>query len=129
VGSLRRDLCEHAFVTSQGSAYGRFRRALGTRNPTLAFAAARQLPSLSLADAHALCADDPPRYRRAAGRWHTRFCAEARNVSLTEAQLALAALEGLADPFTAAPAAEALAGLCEKRGLDRVAAVLDGWGN
>ena len=34
---------EHVFVTSQGSAYGRLRRALDTGNATIALAAAAEL--------------------------------------------------------------------------------------
>jgi hypothetical protein len=47
--------CEHMFVTSQGSPYARLRRALATGNPTIAWAAAAELPSVELADALALC--------------------------------------------------------------------------
>ena len=43
--------CEHLFVTSQGSAYGRLRRALDTGNPTIALAAAAELDFVSLPDA------------------------------------------------------------------------------
>jgi hypothetical protein len=42
---------EHLFVTSQGSAYARFRRALLTGNVLLVTAAARELPQISLDDA------------------------------------------------------------------------------
>ena len=38
-------------MTSQGSAYGRFRRALDTGNATLALAAAADLEHVGLADA------------------------------------------------------------------------------
>jgi hypothetical protein len=40
--------CEHSFVTSQGSAYARFRRALDGGNPTIALAAATELDFVSL---------------------------------------------------------------------------------
>ena len=43
--------CEHLFVTSQGSAYGRFRRALDGGNATIALAAAADLQHVGLADA------------------------------------------------------------------------------
>ena len=46
--------CERMFVTSQGSAYGRFKKALAQGNPLIALASARELPRLSLADALAL---------------------------------------------------------------------------
>ena len=47
----RRLLCEHLFVTEQGSAYARFRRALDSRNATVALAAATELDFVSLPDA------------------------------------------------------------------------------
>ena len=70
------------FVTSQGSPYSRFKRALTSGNSTIATAAAAELPTLSLADALALCLlyrdTDPERFERAAVRWHGRFCLELR---------------------------------------------------
>jgi hypothetical protein len=92
-------LCEHAFVPSQGSAYGRLRRALDTRNPTIALAAAAELDFVSLPDALELVlllVDDPTRFRRAALRWHARYCAEVPDVGFEEAQAVLACLAGLA---------------------------------
>ena len=50
------------FVTSQGSAYGRFRRALDGGNVTIALAAAAELDWVSLPDALELVA---PASRRA----------------------------------------------------------------
>ena len=47
--------CEHVFVSIKGSAYARFRRALETDSPSLATAAAYELPQLNLADALRLC--------------------------------------------------------------------------
>jgi hypothetical protein len=61
--------CEHLFVTSQGSAYARFRRALDSRNATVACATANELDFVSLPEALELVllvVDDPPRFRRAA---------------------------------------------------------------
>jgi hypothetical protein len=43
--------CEHTFVTSEGHAYARFRRALERRALWAAEDAARELPKLSLEDA------------------------------------------------------------------------------
>jgi len=66
-------------VTSQGSAYGRFRRALDTGNATIELAAAAELDSVSLPDALELVLlllDEPGRFRRAALRWHSRYCAD-----------------------------------------------------
>ena len=119
------------FVTSQGGPLARFQRALASRNATLAWAAASELRHIELADALTLCllvANDPARYAKAAARWHARFVAEARGVTLAEAQLVLGALEALRDPAAATSAAEALAHVCERRGLTDVAEVLDGWG-
>jgi hypothetical protein len=60
-------LWEHLFVTSQGSAYGRFRRALDTGNAHIALPAATELDYVSLTDALELVlllVDDPKRFRR-----------------------------------------------------------------
>ena len=122
--------CEHTFVTSQGSAYGRLQRAIATRNPTLALSAAAEMPHLSLADALALCLilrdREPAKYGRAAVRWHARFCRETRNVELADAQLVLALLDALAGQ-EAVVAASALAGIAERRGQREVAAALRRW--
>lgn len=46
---------EHTFVTSQGSAYARFRRYLDACQVDNALLAAHELPRISLADALKLC--------------------------------------------------------------------------
>jgi hypothetical protein len=73
------------FVTAQGSAYHRFRRALDRGNATEALSAASELEHVGLAEALELClllADrEPQRFGWAAVRWHGRFCREA-NVDL-----------------------------------------------
>jgi hypothetical protein len=93
--------CEHLFVTSQGSAYSQFKRALDRRNFLLAWTTAAELPKVPLADALSLLLlaldQQPWRFERAAPRWHARLCAEAR-LTLPEAQLALAALQALPPP-------------------------------
>jgi hypothetical protein len=96
------------FVTSQGSPYARFRRALDGGNPTLALAAARELPHVSLSDALALLLvlRGDRRYPKAAARWHARLVMEAP-MTLAESQLALCALSALPDQH-AAPAIAAL---------------------
>jgi hypothetical protein len=67
-------------VTSQGSPYPRFRRALSTGNLALVRAAARELPRVDLGDALAVCVlladQEPARFERAAIRWLARFCLE-----------------------------------------------------
>ena len=86
------------FVTSQGSPYARFRRALGTGNANLVLAAASELERVSLEDALALClvlaAAGDRRYSRAAGRWLGRFAAE-RGPTLEQLLQAGAALSRL----------------------------------
>jgi hypothetical protein len=57
-------------MTSQGTAHGRFQRAIHRRHVQAAEMAAREMGGLSLADALALCEllakADPARYERAA---------------------------------------------------------------
>lgn len=118
------------FVISQGSPYARLRRALATGNPTIAWAAASELPSVDLTDALALCllaASDAERYGRAAARWHARYCTELRGVTLVESQLVLAALQALPQGVGASAAADTLAHLAEQRGLDSITRLLEGW--
>jgi hypothetical protein len=83
-------------VTSQGSAYGRFRQALDGGNATIALAAAADLPHVGLVDALELLLllleSEPTRYERAALRWHGRYCREVTDVDLAEAQAVLACL-------------------------------------
>jgi hypothetical protein len=91
--------CEHAFVTSQGSAHGRFTRALQQRNLWAAESSLRELGSVSLEDAlgylDLLAEQKPEKLERAAVRWHGRLETEATFLSLAESQLALAALASL----------------------------------
>jgi hypothetical protein len=83
-------------MTSDGSPYGRFRRAIDGGNLLHAEAAARNLGQLSLADALDYCdllaRQAPERYERAALRWHSRWESEAKAESLRESQLALSCL-------------------------------------
>jgi hypothetical protein len=78
-------------VTSQGSAYSQFRRAIERRNAMVAWGMASELPKIDLGDALALVLlaleHDAPRFDRAAVRWHSRLCREAP-LTLDEAQLA-----------------------------------------
>ena len=90
---------EHTFVTSQGSAHGRFTRAIQQRNLWAAELSLRELGTPSLEDALSylgLLADiKPEKLERAAVRWHGRLELEATFLSLAESQLALAALASL----------------------------------
>jgi hypothetical protein len=117
------------FVTSQGSAYSQFKRALERRNLLLAWTMAAELPRVPLADALSLLLlaldQQPWRFEAAAPRWHARLCAEAR-LTLPEAQLALAALQALGGPG-AVGGGQALVAVCSAHGLDDAVEVLDAW--
>ena len=85
-------------VTSEGTAHGRFTRAIASKNLREAEMAARELGGLSLEDALKLCVilaeGDPPRFERAALRWLERFIAE-RLPPIAEVALAATALAEL----------------------------------
>jgi hypothetical protein len=90
-------------MTSQGSASGRFTRAIKQRQLWSAEVAAREMGGLSLAEALELviliAAQRPDRLERAAVRWHGRLEVELPMLTLAESRFALAALERLpADP-------------------------------
>jgi hypothetical protein len=117
-------------VTSQGSAHCRFRRALATGNPLLVRAAAAELDVVSLADALSICLvllrAEPTRYGRAAVRFHARFVQDVARVELEDAQIALAALQGLRGPDLVG-AAGALAQLCGALELVELQHRVDAW--
>jgi hypothetical protein len=106
-------------MTSDGSPYTRFRRALETGNETLVFAAAHELPHVNLDDALRICLllrdGDRDRYERAAVRWLGRFALEARGVTIDALRQAADALDAL--PDYAVEAMERLQGLCVDHGL------------
>jgi hypothetical protein len=87
------------FVTSQGSAHGRFTRAIQQRNLWAAETSLRELRTVSLEHAlnylDLLAEQKPEKLDRAAVRWHGRLETEATFLTLAEAQLALAALASL----------------------------------
>ena len=90
-------------MTSDGSAYTRFRRALDQGRLHLVVAAAAELPRIELDDALEVCMlmsrESHPSYERAVVRWVGRLCAE-RSVSLHEVRCALALFETLpSDPY------------------------------
>ena len=107
------------FVTSQGSAYARFQRALKTGRASIAWNAATELEHIDLQDALALVllVVDEPLFARAAARWLGRLCLETQ-VSLRQAELLAVSLAGLPDRA----AATALAAGCADLGLSRAAA-------
>jgi hypothetical protein len=126
----RSRLCEHPFVTSQGSPYGRFRRALDNGNAMIALAAASELKTVGLTDALELVLllldKAPDRFPGAALRWHGRYCREVRDVDLEEAQAVLATLAGMGGRRPTA-AARALAELLDRRGFERAGERLISW--
>jgi hypothetical protein len=87
---------EHAFVTSQGSAHGRFQRAIERGLVDQAEIAARELGRMSLVDALSLVGcyarAGSPKSETAAVRWLARLAVEGRDIRLPELQLAAAAL-------------------------------------
>jgi hypothetical protein len=107
------------FVTSDGSPYARFQRALASGNEALVVAAAKELPRIALDDALRICLllrdGSRPRYERAAVRWLGRFALEARGVTIDDLRLAAAALDAL--PERTSDAMDRLLGLCVARGI------------
>jgi hypothetical protein len=90
--------CEHAFVTSEGHAHARFRRALLSKNLKLIEAASRELPHVGLDDALRVLVvfaeRRDARYERAATRFAARVMLE-RRLGLAEARYVLALAEAL----------------------------------
>jgi hypothetical protein len=85
-------------MTSQGTASGRFQRAIERRNLQAAEMAAREMGQLSLMHALSLVACyarvGDVRFERAALRWLERLIAE-RDIGLSDVQLAAVALASL----------------------------------
>ncbi len=117
-------------ITSQGSSYGRFRRALDRRHATAALSAAAELPQVSLTDALELLLllrdSDRPRFERAALRWHGRYCRELPDVGFAEATVVLALLAQLGGR-TPERAARALAEVLSGRRLEQRARIVIRW--
>jgi hypothetical protein len=94
-------LCEHSFVTAQGSALTRFRRAVERQQVFQAELAAREMGHVPLAEALALvvlyAAAGSPKAEPAAVRWLARLALERPRTTMGELQLAAAALAQLAD--------------------------------
>lgn len=108
-------------MTSEGRAYGRFRRTLERGSLTQVLAAASDLPQISLDDALAIVlrCQGTPKAERAAVRWLARLALEAPTVSLADLRQASDALENLPSP----DAHERIARLCDLHGLPRAGAV------
>jgi hypothetical protein len=123
------EVCEHLFVTSQGSAFMRFRRALDRGNVTEALSAAGELHFVGLAEAlelTLLLADgEEAKYERAALRWHARFAYETKNVDIRESLAVLVLLAAIpANRMAAAALAELFS---RRRSLERCAEALFRW--
>jgi hypothetical protein len=73
-----------------------------------------------------LLVDEPTRFRRAALRWHARYCGDLPDVGFEDAQAVLACLAGLTGRQAKAAAA-ALTEFVGPRGLERASEVLARW--
>jgi len=106
-------------MTSQGSAYGRFRKALDRGNTLQAMSAASELDHVGLSDALELVLllareGDERRFHRGALRWHGRYCRDIPDIDSAEAQAVLALLTMLRGPRSE-QAACALGQLLDRR--------------
>lgn len=112
-------------MTSSGSPYARFQRALTTGNLVLVRTAAAELPRIGVAEAAAMLLvilrADPEQYERAAVRWLGRLCLERTRVDLGGLGQAAAALEAL--PHRPDDARRLLAEVCRRAGQEQAAAV------
>ena len=88
-------------MTSQGSPYARFKRALASGNLMQVRAAAAELPAVPLSDALQVCEllrrGDPELYERAALRWLARLLLERTGITLRELEQASRALQRVPD--------------------------------
>jgi len=112
-------------MTSQGSPYARFQRALATGNLNVVRAAAAELPRIGVAEAASILLvilrAEPHQYERAAVRWLGRLCLERKRVALADLTRAAAALVALPErPEAARPL---LAEVCSRAGQEQAAAV------
>ena len=114
------------FVSSSGSPYARFRRALATGSLPLVHAAAAELPQVDLDDALRICLlmseQDDSRYERAAVRGLARASLETPSMRLDDLRLGLVAFEAL--PYNPPAARRTLAELCAAPRLDPAVRVL-----
>lgn len=121
---------EDHLVTSDGHALTRLKRALERGSASQIRAIVAELPRPpGLEDALAICLAlldlEPETYPRAAAKWASRFAIE-RRLTLTDAQLTLAALAALPSE-SARAGAEALIELAERYRLRRVDDLLAAW--
>jgi hypothetical protein len=118
--------CVRALMTSEGSPYTIFRRALERRSLNGVRAAVRNLPGLPpLEDALVICLllldEEPERYEAASVRWLGRLLLEQPGMRLRHAELAASYLAALPDPARREAATEALGELGRTVGLGRLA--------
>jgi hypothetical protein len=110
-------------MTSEGSPYARFQRALRIGRLSMVRAAAAELPHVELDDALSICLliseQDAERYERAAVRWLARLSLEVPTIRIEDLRDGLLAFEAF--PDNPGGARTALAGLCERHGLYRAA--------
>jgi hypothetical protein len=110
-------------MSSQGSPYARFQRALRIGRLSLVRAAAAELLRIDLTDALAICLlieqQEEERFERAAVRWLARLSLEAPTVGIEDLRQGLAAFEAL--PHDPVRGRRALAELCARQGLQRAA--------
>lgn len=103
-------------MTSDGSPYSRFQRALKTGNLNVIRAAAAELPNVSLLDALAIVEvireRRPEVFERAAVRWLGRFATERPAVRLDAVAQAVDAFARLRASSGATNAVDTLRGLC-----------------
>ena len=113
-------------MTSDGSPYARFQRALRIGRLSLVRAAAAELPRVELDDALSICLliseQDAERYERAAVRWLARLSLEVPTVRIEDLRAGLLAFEALPENPLGRP--PALADLCARHGLARAARAL-----
>jgi hypothetical protein len=106
-------------MTSDGTAYGRFKRALRMGNLVAVRSAAAELPQVSLDDALAVVLlmdeHDDERYERAAVRWLARLVSERPAIGLADLGLGLTALEAL--PHNRDAAIAVLGEICARHGV------------
>lgn len=99
-------------MTSQGSPYARFRRALARGSLPQILDAAQELPRIELDDALQICVlmQGHEQADRAAARWLARLALECPTVRLEDLRAGLAAFD--AYPYNADGARRALDELC-----------------
>ena len=108
-------------MTSDGSPYTRFKRALDAGNLLQARAAATELPNVNLDDALRivwLMREDEALYERAAMRWLGRFCLECPGATLEDVERAAKALRSVW--WQPQEATRVLADICAGNGISRV---------